>query len=193
MKMVSTAAIAVLLASGSQVAQAQYRCTQADGSTAYQQAPCPTGQAEQRIKAPPPATPEQNAAAARARAMNAAILGGYPIVGMTRIELERAMGGLPDKANLAQYGADRKDQLIFYRGDRTIYVYTENGLVTSIQNTAGSPLQVSQRPTAPAKPCPSPTTIRDIEIRMSEFSNRGNDRLLAELARQLKEARECGR
>ena len=139
------------------------------------------------------ASPELDAVAARTRTVASAILTGQPLVGMTRSELNRAMRSLPDKVNAAQYGAIRNDQLIYYRDDRTIYVYTENDIVTAIQNTEGGAPKALSGPQTAARPCPSAREIRDIEIEMSKFANRGNDRLLTELQKQLREARECGR
>ncbi|WIT12245.1 hypothetical protein PFX98_01180 [Paucibacter sediminis] len=108
------------------------------------------------------------------------------MVSMTRAELEGALG-LPDRVNAAQYGAQQQDQLIYYRNGRTLYVYTKNGIVTAIQDTEGG--GPAYQPAA--KRCASSREIRDIEIRMSEIANRGNDRLQAELQKQLHTGKTC--
>lgn len=115
-----------------------------------------------------------------------AIATGRPMVSMTRAELEGALG-LPDRVNAAQYGAQQQDQLIYHRNGRTLYIYTKNGIVTAIQDTEGG----GQAYQPAAKRCASSRELRDIEIRMSEIANRGNDRLQAELQKQLHTGKTC--
>jgi len=104
---------------------------------------------------------------------------------MTREQLYQAIG-TPNKINAGQYGARSKDQLIYYRNNRTLYVYIDDGIVTSLQDTDGASGAASQK-----KPCPSAAAIRDIEIDINKLQNRDNQALQVELHKQLKEAREC--
>lgn len=106
------------------------------------------------------------------------------MVSMTRAELDDAMGN-PDKVNSGQYGASAQDQLVYYRRGRTLYVYTRDGVVTSIQNTEGAPAA------RPRGTCGSPEDIRRIELRMSAYMNRDNQALQTELQKQLREAKTC--
>lgn len=172
-------------------ANAAYKCKRPDGSVAFQDLPCPSETTAERIRLPPPNT--IGAAADRPEHIRAAIAGRRPEVGMTIAELERAIGA-PDKVNAAQYGREFKDQLIYYTETRTIYVYTTNGIVTAVQNTEGGrPTQRVSREqySPPRKDCPSEGAISDLEFEIRKTSNRGQPRVLAELYRQLGEARAC--
>ena len=108
------------------------------------------------------------------------------MVGMTRRELDQAMG-TSDKINAAQYGASYQDQLIYNRDGRTLYVYTKDGVVSSIQNTDSAPVVAAPL----QKPCPSPSEIRDIEIEISKIMNRDNHELQTLLHKRLLDARTC--
>lgn len=195
--------LALLLTAASLPALAQFKCRQADGATAYQQTPCSGSQTEQRAGSPAPAPvaapaapadASGQAAAARVKVLaaeadrkmriRAAIESRQPLVGMSRAELDLAMGN-PDKINADQYGARSKNQLIYYRGDRTLLVYTTDGMVTAIQNRDGVPSSTRKTP------CPTETEIRNIEVEMSKIANRGNERLQASLASKLEKARAC--
>lgn len=103
---------------------------------------------------------------------------------MTVKDLLEAMGQ-PDKANLAQYGSNTHDQLIYYRGDRTWYVYVRNGVVSSIQNQAGGRIDLPE--VAQHAKCPTPEQLKQLEFDASRISNRDNHAVQAELAR----ARVC--
>lgn len=198
-------ALAVLTAP-SALAQVN-KCRQPDGSIVYQQGPCGGAQtdarssgtsATSRANAAPASSDAGTDAGARAAQLKLkkevadvehrqkvryAIESRQPMVGMTRQELDLAMGP-PSKVNASQYGARLKDQLIYERGERTLYVYTENGMVTAIQNwgTIGA----RDKP-----PCPTAAQIRDLEIEASKFTNRGDERKQADIAKKLEKARAC--
>jgi hypothetical protein len=175
------------------VAAAQFKCTQGDGSVTFQQTPCANGQATEKLRLPPPSQAEQ-AAAERPMAIRQALAARRAAIGMTEHELLQAMGE-PDKINLAQYGANSDNQLIYYRDGRTLYVYVRNGIVTSMQNVDGNPIrwreEVQQATRRPAKQCPTANQIRDIEVAISALPNRDNKPLQVELHRQLNEAKNC--
>ena len=185
-----------LVLSGSQNVHAQYKCKNANGAVTFQQIPCEVGTQQERIRLYE-ATPSQaNVTAAadykikasileRQRLIDLAISNGQPMVSMTRQELDRAMGG-PNKVNAAQYGASLQDQIIYYRNGRTIYVYTKDGIVTSIQNTAGVALVSSS-----ARVCASESEIKDIEFEINKLMNRDNQQLQTMLHKKLIEAKAC--
>lgn len=189
--------VATLTACAAGAAFGQYKCRQADGAVTFQQAPCAAGQVQQRLdlRVAAPASSAAPLADHRAqiadldrkRLIREAIAGGRPMVSMTRTELDQAMGS-PDRVNVAQYGASLQDQLIYHRNGRTLYVYTKDGVVTSIQDTEGMP---AVRQPEPSKPCASPREIRDIEIEISKIANRDNERLQTELHKRLLDAKAC--
>ena len=106
------------------------------------------------------------------------------MVGMTAEELNLALGK-PDKTNAAQYGVDSRNQLIYYRNGRTLYVYADNGVVSAIQDTEG--------PATPSRQtrCPSAKEIREIELEKSKIANRDDARLQSELTTRLLDAKAC--
>lgn len=172
------------------------KCTQPDGSFAFQDAPC-AGKGEALTVKPAAGAATAvsvSDGAAKARADLAAVSWRLkvresiemrrPMVGMSRSELDQAMGP-PDRANLANYQGIPHDQLIYERGGRTLYVYTDAGIVKSIQNTeaVGSARQ-------PAR-CPSGHEIRSMETSASSITLSEDERV--ERLRQIGEARKCSR
>lgn len=117
--------------------------------------------------------------------VNEAIATGKPLVGMTRAELDQAMGA-PTKVNAANYAGVLKDQIIYRQPSQTWYVYTVQGLVESIQNTPESNGAVASK-----APCLSPFAIRDMET--SASSIRLGDAERAERLKQIAEAKKCSR
>lgn len=173
---------------------AVYRCQQPDGHFVYQDTPCATGTQKTidtsvsrapspAVSSPVPDYKPQLAELERRGLVRDAIASGMPMVSMTRAELDQAMGN-PDKINTSQYGSSLQDQLIYYRHGRTLYVYTRDGVVTSIQDTQGT--ISSQR----RKPCPS-DSVWNIEIEINKTMNRDNRELQTELHKQLLEAKAC--
>lgn len=192
-------------AMGALVAGAALVCCQAwavnkctiDGQVVFQDTACP-GKGE-AIKVSPASghaqTVTANEGAARARAelaevnrkadIRAAMERGEPVIGMTEAEVVQAMGQ-PNRANLANYNGTPHNQLIYERGGRTLYVYTDGGIVKAIQN-AESVAGVSR----PAVRCPSPLEIRAMETSASSNSLSVPEKV--ERLRQIGEAKKCGR
>lgn len=121
--------------------------------------------------------------------VNHAIFRHEPLVGMSRKELDEAMGA-PSTVNASNYSGILKDQIIYRQPTETWYVYTEQGVVTSIQNVPGTNV-AAESSNAKTGPCLSPYTIRDMET--SASSIRLSDAERVERLRQIGEARKCGR
>ena len=188
--------ISIAFAIPCQVSLAQFKCKRPDGSVTFQQTFCDSAEQQERIRlfeaTPSPinfaASAEYKIKATeleRQRQISIAISNGQPMVSMTRRQLDQAMGN-PDKVNTSQYGASLQDQIIYYRNGRTIYAYTKEGFVTSIQNIEGSPIA-----TRPHKPCDSQSEIRGIEIEINKLANRDNQSLQTMLHQKLIEAKAC--
>jgi hypothetical protein len=186
--------VAILLLSATVTSFAAYKCKKPDGTTAFQDTPCPVSSSSEKFRIQ--SYNSLGDASDRPDHIRAGIAQSRPVVGMTYAELEREIGR-PSKVNAAQYGKDFKDQLIYYTETRTIYVYTHNGIVTSIQNTDGGQRTqptistTAPSPSRPIKTCPSPSQIRDIEFELSKIEYRDKPQVLAELQRQLGAARSC--
>lgn len=172
------------------------KCTGPDGGVVFQDAPC-AGKVEV-LKVSPAmghgATPSAVDGAARARAESAAvnrradIRGAIerrePMIGMTEAELLQAMGN-PDRANLAKYKGNPHNQLIYERGARTLYVYTDAGVVKAIQNSEsiGAARRAAVR-------CLTPLEIRSMETSASSITLSEEDRV--QRRKEIAEARKCG-
>lgn len=166
------------LALGSMPATAEvFKCT-VDGKTVYADSPC--GNQAKTIKiadVPTPPTTSQSAAVATQKlddakvnlrlAIRSAIASSEPLVGMTREELDMAMGRA-DRVNRSDYGRGPEDQIIFYRTNRTHYVYTKAGIVTTIQSMEGGTRERKEA-------CPGYYEIRDMEVTASRISMRDTD------------------
>lgn len=171
------------------------KCTDAAGKVSFQDAPC-AGKGETLTVRPsggavPPATTDAaSMAAAEIAAMNrradirAAIERREPMVGMTTAELQEAMGQ-PNRSNLANYNGAQHNQLIYERGARTYYVYTDGGYVKSVQDAeaAGGARRSATR-------CLSSTEIRALETSASSITLGDAER--AERLRQISAAKRCG-
>lgn len=185
---VRAAVVAALSALAACGAMAVTKCVGTGGAVHYTDGACPAGSTGKAVAIVANTTGQ---AEDRPVHIRAAVAARRPVVGMTVDELERAMGR-PDKVNAAQYGAEIKDQLIYYTDNRTIYVYVTNGLVTAIQNTdGGRPRHAVSTYATPGRACPSPRDIRNIEFELSKLENRDRPQVLAELHRQLADARAC--
>lgn len=115
--------------------------------------------------------------------VNEAIATGKPLVGMTRAELDQAMGA-PTKVNAANYAGVLKDQLIYRQPAQTWYVYTEQGVVVTIQNA-----QEANNVAASKAPCLSPFTIREMETSASSVRLGETER--ADRLKKIAEAKKC--
>lgn len=173
-------------------AQAQvYKCPDASGRLALQQAPCEGGtQLVQKPKPAMPATetgtpPGAEAPVIDSTAINRAIVGSYPVRGMTLKELQQAMGA-PTRVNAGDYASAYREQRIYERPGGTYYVYTENGFVAAIQFTQAI------RPAAPvqqARACPGELDIRNAEVSANSIAL--NEEQRREKMEVVKRMREC--
>jgi hypothetical protein len=172
------------------------KCTGPDGQITFQDAPC-AGKGEALTVRPASghANESSAASAARTRADIAAIewrsqtagaiARGEPLVGMTRAELDQAMG-TPTLVNANNYAGVQQDQVIYERPGVTWLVYTKAGKVTDIQKRPS--INASS---GPSVLCPTPFEIRNMQV--SASSNTLGDRERAERQKQITEAMRCGR
>lgn len=189
---------AILLATvvGVAPAWAVNKCTGADGAVVFQDAPC-AGKGETLTVRPGSghANANTSASAARTKAeiagiewrsnVDAAIARSEPLVGMTRAELDKAMGA-PTKVNADNYAGKLKDQIIYDRPQQSWYVYTEGGIVTAIQHRPGA----SQASTTNVR-CPTSFEIRSMETSASSITLSDAERI--QRRKEIAEARKCGR
>lgn len=117
----------VLLALLVTQAHAQFKCTTPDGSVAFQQAPCATAAKSEPLKI---------AKADRAPRPPNVGTGEEVKVGMSVVDLYRAMGKAPTKINKFATVGGVRDQWIYERGHWTLYAYVdEHGDVVGVQET----------------------------------------------------------
>jgi hypothetical protein len=187
--------ILIALCAISTAAMAQFKCD-VGGKATYQDMPCADKGAVIKLT---PGSGNADAATgdavAKSKKMIAdtnwrskvqeAIASGKPLVGMTRIELDQAMGA-PSKVNVANYSGVLKDQMIYRQPSQTWYVYTVQGIVESIQN-----VPESNSSAVPKAPCLSPYTIREMETSASSITL--SEAVRAERLKQIDEAKKCGR
>ncbi len=118
-----------------------YQCKDVNCGKVLQQAPCVDGK---KVDARPSGAlggnllggknlEAERAKETRRQHLQAAIEQRRPIVGMSIAELNSAVGS-PTRRNSSDYGRGTEDQLIYERGDRTLYVYARDGQVTSVQD-----------------------------------------------------------
>ena len=173
------------------------KCTGADGKVVFQDAPCAGFGEKVDVK---PASGYGNAAAtkdAQARLqklkgdndMAEAIRTHVPMVGMTRAQLEQAMG-LATQVNADNYNGTQREQVIYERADATWYVYTRNGVVESIQHRPGPPLGRHQTPRR-AGPCPSAHEIRNAITSASSITISEAEK--TERWKAIREMQQCGK
>ncbi|MDM4768057.1 DUF4124 domain-containing protein [Pelomonas sp. SE-A7] len=184
------------LAAASLPALAQYQCRLADGSLSYQQQACPSGAAQQKLElrdqrpGAPASAPDyagQLRELEQRRLIREAISAGRPLVGMTRAELDAALGS-PLRSSQGQIGADQTEQLSYQRPGRSLHVSLRNGLVVAFDDVDRGPRSNGQQL---AKACASPREIRDIEIEINKLANRDNKPLQLELNKRLLDAKAC--
>lgn len=121
-----------------------YRCTVGDKTT-YQQVPCDGGQ-KVNISGAGKAAPYSSASLQAKREINdfkrkerieAAILEGKVLIGMTEEELTKSWGS-PTQVNSTVSASGKRDQWVYRReGEvtKSKYVYVRNGVVTTIQSS----------------------------------------------------------
>ena len=190
--------IGLLLAVACTQAAAVNKCTGPDGKVVFQDAPCEGKGETVKVWSSGPSSPSGSGpddALQRARRqaeidgihqradIRAAIERGEPMVGMTRSQLEQALGA-PDLVNADNDGGVVREQIIFERPGQAWYVYTENGVVTSIQNRPSVHRTRAGR-------CPTPQEIRAMETSASSITLSERERM--ERLRQIGEARRCSR
>jgi hypothetical protein len=163
---------------------AQFKCVQPDGKVAFQQMPCEGGATSEKLGVrsgaalPPPAGAEPR------NGHWAAIARGVPEVGMTRGELDSALGR-PDKVATGQNGADSDELLTYHKPDKKYDVSLRNGVVTSVyaQDPDKAQAAAAQAPVR-KRTCLTPAQIRDLEFEASKIANRNNYALRAQIADQ---------
>lgn len=122
------ALLAIVLATG--MAHAANKCTAPDGTVSFQDAPCAAREKAERLALPAaPATPS------RPEHILRAIAEKRIVPGMLRSELDRMMGGQPDSFTRSMSANAVHYQLVYRSPRRTLYVYTEDGVVVSTQES----------------------------------------------------------
>ncbi len=171
------------------------KCTGADGAVVFQDAPC-AGKGEKLTVRPGSGHANASSAASAARTkteiadiewrskVDAAIARGEPLLGMTRTELDKAMG-MPTQVNADNYAGKLKDQIIYDRLRQSWYVYTEDGIVTAIQHRPGA----TQAKTTNVR-CPTSHEIRSMETSASSITLSEAERV--QRRKEIAEARKCG-
>ncbi|QXL84644.1 DUF4124 domain-containing protein [Comamonas sp. NLF-1-9] len=171
-----------------------YKCPDPSGRTVIQQMPCEGGKT---LDVRPASGPADARAAAKARGdlermkwdneVALAINMRKPLVGMTRSQVDRALGP-PKKVNASNIQGVLYDQVIYETPHETWYVYTRDEVVTSIQHQPGIPVgrraQVGER-------CPSAKEIRDAEVSASSIALSTEERV--ERQKAIAQMRACGR
>jgi hypothetical protein len=140
---------------------ALFKCV-VDGKTAYQERPCDGAAAQTQMREvakPEPPGQANGLPAALQAAINAGIVGSYPVRGMNAQQLQSALGS-PSRVNASDYASGFQEQRIYERSNGTFYVYTENGIVTSSQFTEAIRPQVIQS----ARSCPGAFEIKNAEV-----------------------------
>lgn len=140
---------------------ALFKCV-VDGKTEYQERPCAGGATQSRLRevAPSSAAPSSVEVPAQLQgAINAGIVGSYPVRGMNQSQLQSALGS-PSRVNVSDYASGFQEQRIYERPNGTFYVYTRNGIVESSQFTEAIRPQVVQS----ARSCPSAFDIKNAEV-----------------------------
>jgi hypothetical protein len=169
-------------------AAAVYKCQTVDGKTTFQEIPCAIveKQTDVRTFASPPSSPATTEASAALRtAINQAIVGSYPVRGMNLKELQSAIGE-PTRINTGDYQGGFTEQRIYERAGGTTYVYTENGIVRSIETSE------SQRRAVPeqqARNCASAQEIKNEEVSANSITLTADQR--QQRNRKIQRMREC--
>lgn len=157
------------------------KCT-IDGKTVYQDTPCPGAGTSMNLPKSAPPTAEDTAKAqhdlSKLKHDNAIAEGirtNKPVIGMTRSQLDQAMGP-PNAVNAGNYGGTLKDQLVYYKPNATWYVYTTNGVVESIQASAAMPQAGPSQTGDRLARCPTSLEIRNVEITADNLNITAVDR-----------------
>lgn len=144
----------------------QYKCTE-NGAVSYQDRPCsgaggqmdfrPAAGNAQTLLTKIDGPPVKNVKVGLSELeMNEAYANGIPKIGMTRDQLNLVMKQ-PSFVNPSNYSGVLHEQIGYNRGKDVWYVYTESGIVRSIQFQTGGAFQRDGGTVA----CPSKAEIRD--------------------------------
>ena len=157
---------------------AQYKCVQSDGKVAFQEMPCAAGASSQKL-----GVGSGGVGAAAGNGHWSAIARGVPEVGMTRTELDAAVGR-PDKTSTAQNGTNSDEIRTYNKSERTYEVTVRNGVVSSVSAKAPETTTTTTTTTAaePRRSCPTPAQIRDMEFEAAKIANRDNYALRSQIA-----------
>ncbi|MDO8438868.1 MAG: DUF4124 domain-containing protein, partial [Telluria sp.] len=169
-------------------AAAIYRCTQPDGRNIYQEVPCDKGAQKAIVnrdtRGDDPVSRDElpKAGSAERRVMvSEAIASGQPLIGMTRAELDLAVGK-PSRTKTRLDGSVVREQL-FYGGDG--FVELEKGTVVAIDSgTATKKEPAAERRPAPKKACLDEYAVRRLRIDIDNTYNRDNKELQKKLRKQ---------
>ncbi len=136
-----------------------------DAAETYQPSGVPKGKADgtSATSAAPPASATEAAPAAEAvvdpQEINRAIVGSYPLRGMTITQLQSAMG-TPDRINSGDYQGGYSEQRIYTKPPMRYYVYTDGVKVRSIQSSQ----IVDTTPQVASHYCPAALEIKNEEV-----------------------------
>ena len=164
-------------------AAAVYKCQGADGRTSFQEIPCAAVEKQTEVRTfASPAAPQAQAErpAVQGPSVNEAIAGRYPVRGMTLGELQSAMGD-PVRVDTGDYEGGYTERRTYQRPGATIHVYTEDGIVRSVQTSQNT--RVAQRP------CPSAQDIRNEEVSANSISLNSSER--RERQRRIQRMKAC--
>lgn len=176
------------------------KCTNASGEVVFQDMPC-LGKGEMLKVSPssghasetaPDAVSKMNTETQTRKwreTVNQAIFRHVPLVGMSRKDLDDAMGS-PTTVNASNYSGVLKDQIIYRQSTQTWYVYTDQGVVSSIQNVPGTNVAAESN-SAKAVRCLSNHEIRGMETSASSLTLGDAER--AERWKQIGDAKKCGK
>lgn len=167
-----------------------YQCPGPDGQKRFQQAPCdghgagalavkPVPQMGGTMMGDRPAG--QQSQLERDFDMRRAIEARRIVLGMTESQAIEAWGP-PARVNTDAYASGVKRQMIYQDARGTRYVYTDNGIVTAVQDR---PAIVTRR----ERSCPSPGEIANKATQLNSITLREPER--RELQRELDRMRAC--
>jgi len=178
-------ALVMLTALGSAPSWALFKCV-VDGRTEYQERPCAGGATQSRLReAAPVASPGADLPPALQAAINAGIVGSYPVRGMNQSQLQSALGS-PSRVNASDYASGFQEQRIYERTNGTFYVYTRDGIVESSQFVEAIRPQVVES----ARFCPSAFDIKNAEVSANSIALSDAQRKeKLEIVRRMRECR----
>lgn len=164
---------------------ALFKCV-VDGKTEYQERPCSGGATQSRLReAAPAASPGEGLPPALQAAINAGIVGSYPVRGMNQSQLQSALGS-PSRVNASDYASGFQEQRIYERTNGTFYVYTRDGIVESSQFVEAIRPQVIES----ARSCPNAFDIKNAEVSANSIALSDAQRKeKLEIVRRMRECR----